>query len=122
MSRLYQLYPTPHTLCDVFYVVTAHRSDHGHVYRTLIGACHPVACPVHVLRYLPHPFVKEIRVFHPGTIWLGRLDEVDVNLVSSDTMWHSRAKEYFDRTVAPPKAKCPDCVLVHNDQSADLKL
>lgn len=72
--------------------------------------------------YLPHPYVKDIRVYHPGTIWLGRLDEVDVNLVSSDTMWQSRAADYFAQTVAPPKATCPDCFLVHNDQSADLKL
>jgi len=72
--------------------------------------------------YLPHPHVKETKVYHPGTIWLGRLDEVDANLVPADAQWRERSGAYFSPLASLPAGRCPDCVLVRNDQSPDLGL
>jgi len=72
--------------------------------------------------YLPHPHVKETKVHHPGTIWLGRLDEVDYNLVTAGNMWNDRGADYFGQTIDPPHMPCPDCALVPNKQSPDLLL
>lgn len=72
--------------------------------------------------YLPHPHVKETKVYHPGTIWLGRLDEVDANLVPNDQRWKQRTSAYFSPTAPLPSGTCPDCTLVKNDQSVEASL
>eukprot|EP00040_Diaphanoeca_grandis_P029278 m.171171 g.171171 ORF g.171171 m.171171 type:complete len:665 (-) comp31638_c0_seq1:271-2265(-) len=72
--------------------------------------------------FLPHPYVKETKVHHPGTIWLGRLDEVDLNLVATTNAWTLRDVDFFSATIQPPRTHCPDCVLVDNHQSSDLLL
>eukprot|EP00038_Savillea_parva_P001878 m.108105 g.108105 ORF g.108105 m.108105 type:complete len:862 (+) comp10646_c0_seq1:251-2836(+) len=72
--------------------------------------------------YLPHPHIKETKVYHPGTIWLGRLDEVDANLVPTDDRWTERTGQYFSPKALYPSSACPRCVLVRNDQSIDLAL
>ena len=85
----------------------------------------PCRCCVHaavvVLRLCL--LARCIQVYHPGTIWLGRLDEVDANLVPAAERWQERRDDYFVPGSAPPAVGgCPNCVLVRNDQSADLML
>eukprot|EP00039_Didymoeca_costata_P025103 m.12344 g.12344 ORF g.12344 m.12344 type:complete len:666 (+) comp4637_c0_seq2:382-2379(+) len=73
--------------------------------------------------YLPHPYVRETKVHHRGTIWLGRLDEVDYNIVSSSNLHDvRRAEYYFANMTSSAQGMCPLCYAVKNEQSLDLLL
>ena len=41
------------------------------------------------------PCIAFDKVYHPGSIWLGRLDEVDANLVPAEQQWQERGGDYF---------------------------
>ena len=74
--------------------------------------------------YLPHKWVKETKIYHPGTIWLGRLDETDYNLVSKANIYARRQPldGYYANKTVTISGTCPLCFAVRNHQSLDLLL
>jgi hypothetical protein len=78
---------------------------------------------------LPHPWVREFKIFYPGTIWLGRLDETDYVLTANTSLislfaqpiflafGERRLPAYFSPGAPPARTACPHCVLARNWQS-----
>ena len=101
-------------------VVTAIHLDHGaaKASHTKEGSQHNQQLAV----YLPHKWVKEIKIYHPGTIWLGRLDETDFVLTSKVNLHARRTPSYYENKTAPVSGTCPLCFAVRNYQSLDLLL